>query len=209
MSHDFVNMRIDDLGVQLWTIQQWQEKMREDMGLLYQRVFEYLEEGYTAAAEKRRALKRAAAAEKRAAASEGRAAAAEERAAAADNRAAAAEQAATKLEQSLGDINGWLHTAYNAIQRKNSSIKGRVSALEVGHREHQEAQSSDRQLVQEQLQVLIDEQRQLREQLTQIQQQKKPTITSKTSKSVNYSSSCSSSSEQELAQKVMRSTSVS
>ena len=64
MSHDFVNMRIDDLGVQLWTIQQWQEKMREDMGLLYQPVFEYLEEGYTAAAEKRRALKRAAAAEK-------------------------------------------------------------------------------------------------------------------------------------------------
>ena len=53
MSHDFVNMRIDDLGVQLWTIQQWQEKMREDMGLLYHRVFEYLEEGHTAAAEQR------------------------------------------------------------------------------------------------------------------------------------------------------------
>ena len=71
MSHDFVNMRIDDLVVQLWTMQQWQENMREDMGVLYQPVFEYLEEGYTAAAEKRRALKRAAATEKRAAASEG------------------------------------------------------------------------------------------------------------------------------------------
>ena len=85
-------------------MQQWQENMREDMGLLYHRVFEYLEEGYTAAAEKRRALKRAAAAEKRAAASEGRAAAAEERAAVADKRAAAAEQAAKKLDQSLDEI---------------------------------------------------------------------------------------------------------
>ena len=135
MSHDFVNMRIDDLGVQLWTIQQWQEKMREDMGLLYHRVFEYLEEGYTAAAEKQRALKRAAAAEKRAAASEGRAAAAEERAAAADKRAAAAEQATTKLDQSLDEIKGWLHTAYHAyhaIQTKASSIESRVSALEGG-----------------------------------------------------------------------------
>ena len=64
-----------------------------DHALLYHRVFEYLEEGYTAAAEKQRALKRAAAAEKRAAVSEGRAAAAEERAAAADKRASSAEQA--------------------------------------------------------------------------------------------------------------------
>ena len=135
MSCDFVNMRIDDLGVQLWIIQQWQEKMREDMGLLYHRVFEYLEEGYTAAAEKQRSLKRAAAAEKRAAASEGRAAAAEERAAAADKRAAAAEQATTKLDQSLDEIKGWLHTAYHAyhaIQTKASSIESRVSALEGG-----------------------------------------------------------------------------
>ena len=212
MSHDFVNMRIDDLGVQLWIIQQWQEKMREDMGLLYHRVFEYLEEGYTAAAEKQRALKRAAAAEKRAAASEGRAAAAEERAAVADKRAAAAEQATTKLDQSLDEIKGWLHTAYHAyhaIQTKASSIESRVSALEGGHKEHQGAQSSDRQLLQEQLQVLIDEQRKLHAELTQIQQQKKPTITSKTSKPVKHTSSCSSSSEQELAQKVMRSTSVS
>ena len=97
-----------------------------------------------------------------------------------------------------------LHTAYNAIQHKNSSIKSRVSALEVGHTEHQEAQSSDRQLVQEQLQVLIDEQRQLREQLTQIQQQKKPTMTSKTSKSIQQTSSCSSSSAHEQAQKVIK-----
>ena len=74
----------------------------------------------------------------------------------------------------------------------------------MGHTEHQEAQSSDRQLVQEQLQVLIDEQRELREQLTQIQQQKKPTTTPKTSKSIQQTSSCSSSSEHEQAQKVIK-----
>ena len=78
-----------------------------------------------------------------------------------------------------------------------------------GHKEHQDAQSSDRQLLQEQMQVLIDEQRKLHAELTQIQQQKKPTITSNTSKPVKHTSSCSSSSEQDLAQKVMRSTSVS
>ena len=105
MSHDFVHMRIDDLGTKLWIIRQVQEQMRAQMGLLYNRVFEYMEEGQTSAAEKRiseartqAALKRAASAEERAAASEGRAAAAEERAAAADKRAAAAEQAATQLE---------------------------------------------------------------------------------------------------------------
>ena len=149
---------------------------------------------------------------KRAAASEGRAAAAEERAAAADKRAAAADQAAKKLDQSLDEIKGWLHTAYHAyhaIQTNASSIESRVSALDGGHKEHQDAQSSDRQLLQEQLQVLIDEQRKLHAELTQIQQHKKPTITSNTSKSVKHTSSCSSSSEQGLAQKVMRSTSVS
>ena len=40
----------------------------------------------------------------------------------------------------------------------------------------------------EQLQVLSDEQRELREQLTRIQQQRKPTTTSKTSKSIQQTS---------------------
>ena len=190
MSDDFVHMRIDDLGIKLMLIQQAQQQPQAQMELLYKRVFEYMEEGQQ--------HREAAAAPKK------RAASAEVRAAAAEERAAAAEQAATKLEQSLGEIKGWLRTAYNAIQHKNSSIKSRVSALEVGHREHQGAQSSDRQLVQEQLQVLIDEQRKLREQLTQIQQQKKPTMTSNTSKSIQQTSSCSSSSEHEQAQKVIK-----
>ena len=56
--------------------------------------------------------------------------------------------------------------------------------------------------MQEQLQVLIDEQRKLREQLTQIQQQKKPTTTPNTSKSIQQTSSCSSD-EHEQAKKVI------
>ena len=57
--------------------------------------------------------------------------------------------------------------------------------------------------MQEQLQVLIDEQRKLREQLTQIQQPKKPTIISNTINSIQQTSSCSSSSEHEQAQHVI------
>ena len=112
MSYDFVNMRIDDLGTNVWFMLQRQQQMKAQMELLYNRVFEYMEEvqlqskaerqqrtGSTrAAAREEAALKRAAAAEELAAAAEGRAAAAEERTAAAEERAAAAEHAATKLE---------------------------------------------------------------------------------------------------------------
>ena len=52
----------------------------------------------------------------------------------------------------------------------------------------------------EQLQVLSDEQRKLREQLTQIQQQRTPTTKSKTSKAIQQTSSCSSD-EHEQAKK--------
>ena len=54
----------------------------------------------------------------------------------------------------------------------------------------------------EQLQVLSDEQRKLREQLTQIQQQRTPTTKSKTSKAIQQTSSCSSD-EHERANKVI------
>ena len=54
----------------------------------------------------------------------------------------------------------------------------------------------------EQLQVLSDEQRKLREQLTQIQQQRTPTTKSKTSKAIQQTSSCSSD-EHEQAKKVI------
>ena len=106
MSYDFVNMRIDDLGTNVWIMLQRQQQLQAQMELLYNRVFEYMEEGQlqskaAAAAKKNErlqraearaeaALKRAAAAEARAAAAEGRAAAAEERAAAAEGQAAAA-----------------------------------------------------------------------------------------------------------------------
>ena len=88
-------------------------------------------------------------------------------------------------------------------------MKKRVNALELRHTEHREAQSSDRQLMREQLQMLsgavesvVGEQRELREQLTEIQQQRKPTTKSKTSKSIHQTSSCSSD-EHEQAQRVM------
>ena len=132
MSYDFVNMRIDDLGTNVWIMLQRQQQLQAQMELLYNRVFEYMEEGQlqskAAAEENERlqraearaeaALKRAAAAEARAAAAEGRAAAAEERAAAAYGRTAAAEQAATKLEESQREITGWLHKAYGTSKTK-------------------------------------------------------------------------------------------
>ena len=224
MSYDFVNMRIDDLGTNVWIMLQRQQQLQAQMELLYNRVFEYMEEGQlqskaAAAAKKNErqqraearaeaALKRAAAAEARAAAAEGRAAAAEERAAAADGRTAAAEQAATKLEESQREITGWLHKAYGTIQNKNASMKNRVNALELRHTEHREAQSSDRELMREQLQMLsvavhsvVCEQREVSQQLTEIQQQRKPTTKSKTSKSIHQTSSCSSD-EHDQAQKV-------
>ena len=87
-------------------------------------------------------------------------------------------------------------------------MKNRVNALEQRHTEHCEAQSSARQQMREQLQMLsgavesvVGEQRELREQLTEIQQQRKPTTKSKTSKSIHQTSSCSSD-EHEQAQKV-------
>ena len=71
-------------------------------------------------------------------------------------------------------------------------MKNRVHALELRHTYQLEAQSSDHQLMLEQLQVLSDEQRELREQLPHIQQQRKQNTKSKTSKAINQSSSCSS-----------------
>ena len=45
MSCDFVNMRIDDLGTKVWIMQQQQQQLQAQMELLYNRVFEYMEEG--------------------------------------------------------------------------------------------------------------------------------------------------------------------
>ena len=90
-------------------------------------------------------------------------------------------------------------------------MKNSVNTLEL-NKEHLEAMAASaeetkveqHQLMREQLQLLSDQQRELREQLTQIQQQKKPTMTSNTSKSIQQISSCSSSSEHEQAQKVIK-----
>ena len=145
MSNDFVDMRIDDLGTNVWIMLQRQQQLQAQMELLYNRVFEYMEEGQlqlkaateaktrlsTAEARAEAALKRAAAAEARAAVAEGRAAAAEERAAAAEGQAAAAEQAATKLEGSQCEITEWLHKAYGSIQNKHSSMKTRVNTADT------------------------------------------------------------------------------
>ena len=45
MSYDFVNMRIDDLGTNVWIMLQRQQQLQAQMELLYNRVFEYMEEG--------------------------------------------------------------------------------------------------------------------------------------------------------------------
>ena len=45
MSCDFVNMRIDDLGTNVWIMRQRQQQLQAQMELLYNRVFEYMEEG--------------------------------------------------------------------------------------------------------------------------------------------------------------------
>ena len=88
-------------------------------------------------------------------------------------------------------------------------MKNRVNALELRHTEHREAQSSDSELMREQLQRLmcavesvVRDQREVSQQLTEIQQQRKPTTKSKTSKAIQQTSSCSSD-EHEQAKKVI------
>ena len=64
MSYDFVNMRIDDLGTNVWFMLQRQQQMKAQMELLYNRVFEYMDEVQlqskaAAAAKKNERLQRA------------------------------------------------------------------------------------------------------------------------------------------------------
>ena len=76
MSYDFVNMRIDDLGTDVWIMLQRQQQLQAQMELLYNRVFEYMEEGQLQSKAATAAKARLATAEARAEASLKRAAAA-------------------------------------------------------------------------------------------------------------------------------------